>query len=173
MRRPYGIGDKVYPRRTALVASVDQDFYLTDTAGNRRFWTIPCTAINSYHDIDMQQVWAEVLDLIENQGETWRLAPDEKEHIARINKEHQQIEPIHEMINQKFDFESGIAFDWFTATQIAETLNLKNITQRETRIISDYLRKRGVPQKRNGKDGRVFNISRTGISQNSAIRHDL
>ncbi len=154
MRRPYGIGDKRYPRRTALVASVDQTIYLHDTAGNRRFWTIPCTAINSYHQIDMQQLWAQVLTLVEG-GESWRLEPDEKAHIARINEEHMQIEPIHEMILDYYRWdEIEYVAEWKTATQIAQDIGLKNITLKETRIIANYVKKLNAGQKKrsNGKD---------------------
>lgn len=154
MRRPYGIGDKRYPRRTALVASVDQTIYLHDTAGNRRFWTIPCTSINSYHEIDMQQLWAQVLDLVEK-GETWQLEPDEKAHIARINEEHMQIEPIHEMILDYYRWdEIEYVAEWKTATQIANDIGLKNITLKETRIIANYVKKLNGNQKKrsNGKD---------------------
>lgn len=152
MRRPYGIGDKRYPRRTALVASVDQTIYLHDTAGNRRFWTIPCTAINSYHEIDMQQLWAEVYQLTE-QGETWRLEPDEKSHIARINEEHMQIDPIEEMILQKYRWdEINIVSEYKTASQIATDLNLKAVTMKETRIIASFVCKmNGNKTKRTGK----------------------
>lgn len=139
MRRPYGVGDKRYPRRTALIASVDQDIFLHDTAGNRRFWTIPCTSIDSYHDIDMQQLWAQVMALVEG-GETHHLHPDEKAHIARINRSHTQIEPIIEKIREKYDF-SQYATDWKSATEIAEEIGYKNVTQRETRIISAFLKK--------------------------------
>lgn len=154
MRRPYGIGDKRYPRRTGLVASVDQMIYLHDTAGNRRFWTIPCKSINSYHDIDMQQLWAQVFALVEG-GETWRLEPDEKAHIARINEEHMQIEPIHEMIQDYYRWdEIEYVAEWKTATQIAADIGLKNITMKETRTIANYTRKiNGDQRKRsNGKD---------------------
>lgn len=158
MRRPYGEGDKRYPRRTALIASVDQTIYLHDTAGNRRFWTIPCTSINSYHKIDMQQIWAEVLELVKG-GESWQLASDEKAHIKRINEEHQQIEPVHEMINSKyFEEESGrLLKEWKTATQIAKELEFKNVSQRETRIITSYLRARRVGEKRTG-NGILFHL---------------
>lgn len=164
MRRPYGVGDKRYPRRTALVASVDQKMFLYDTAGDRRFWTIPCTAINSYHDIDMQQLWAEILHLIEVDGETWKLEPDELAHITRINKEHQQIEPIHEMLLQKYDFEAYAYMDstggGYTATQIADYLGLKNITQAETRKIADFLRKKGIEARKDGYGNRLFPITK-------------
>ena len=101
IRRPYGKGDKQYPRRTALIASVDQRIFLHDTAGNRRFWTIPCTSINSYHEIDMQQLWAQVYEIIKG-GESYQLEADEKAHIARINSEHTQIDPIIEQVMEKF-----------------------------------------------------------------------
>lgn len=145
MRRPYGEGDKRYPRRTALIASVDQMIYLHDTAGNRRFWTIPCTAINSYHEIDMQQLWAEILDMV-NKGETWQLEADEKAHIARINQEHMQIEPIIEMIRAKYDLNPAYG-DWKTASDIGMEIGIKNITQRETRIINSFLNKCEMPSR--------------------------
>ncbi len=148
MRRPYGEGDKRYPRRTALVASVDQTIYLRDTAGNRRFWTIPCTAINSYHEIDMQQLWAQVLYMVEVEGESWQLLPDEKEHIRRINEEHMQIEPIIEMIREKYDLNPAYG-EWKSSTAIAAELGLKNITNRETRIINQFLHRVGMPQRIN------------------------
>ena len=158
MRRPYGIGDKKYPRRTALVASVDQTIYLNDTSANRRFWTIPCTAINSYHDIDMQQLFAEVLDLtLDKQdkqgnvipGETWRLEPDEKAHIARINEEHMQIDPIYEMLLERYSWMSENQ-DYKSATTIASELGLKNVTQKETRSITSYVLKLGGKRETGG-----------------------
>lgn len=152
MRRPYGKGDKHYPRRTAFIASVDQFIYLHDTAGNRRFWTIPCTAINSYHDIDMQQLWAEVLDLVKN-GETWRLEPDEKEHIRRINEEHMQIDPIFEMMMEKYAWGTPNT-EYKSATKIASELGLRNITQKETRAITSYALKLGA-EKENGGQRRL------------------
>ncbi len=149
MRRPYGIGDKKYPRRTALVASVDQTIYLHDTAANRRFWTIPCTSINSYHDIDMQQLFAEILDLIENHGENWQLAPDEKAHIARINEEHMQIDPIYELLMEKYSWCSPNQ-DYKSATTIAAELGIKNVTQKETRSITTYVLKLGGERETGG-----------------------
>lgn len=159
MRRPYGEGDKRYPRRTALIASVDQMIYLHDTAGNRRFWTIPCTSINSYHEIDMQQLWAEVLDLVETHKEDWRLTPDEKAHVARINDEHMQIDPIQEMIAEKYRWdEFAMVCDWKTATQIATDLGLKNITVKETRIISGHIYKLNGGEKRVSNGNRLLKV---------------
>lgn len=164
MRRPYGEGDKRYPRRTALIASVDQMIYLHDTAGNRRFWTIPCTAINSYHEIDMQQLWAEVLDLIETHGESWRLEPDEKEHIRRINEEHMQIDPTMEMILDKYRWdELEMVADWKTATQVGQDIGLKNITAKETRTISGHICKLNGGRKKKLGSNRLLLIPATRV----------
>jgi putative DNA primase/helicase len=87
----------------------------------------------------MQQVWAQVMTLVEA-GETWQLLPDEKEHIRRINEEHMQIDPIEEMILDKYRWdEIGFINEYKTATQIGADIGLKNITVRETRIISGHV----------------------------------
>lgn len=157
LRRPYGRGDQVYARRTAIIASVDQYIYLHDTAGNRRFWTIPCTAVNSYHTIDMQQVWAEVLNLIETHGESWQLAPDEKAHVIRINEEHMQIDPIQEMILEKYRWdEIDYVNEWKCATAIAREIGIKTVTQKETRLISGYVCKLNGDKKRKSNGTRVL-----------------
>lgn len=161
LRRPYGIGDKRYPRRTALVASVDQKNYLHDTAGNRRFWTIPCKRINSYHNIDMQQLWAEILHLIEKSGETWKLQDDEKEHISRINLDHDQIDPVYDMIYQRYDWVNRdyTRDKWKTATQISVDIGAKNVDQALTRKIAGIVRELNLNheefERRDGK-GRYF-----------------
>jgi len=157
MRRPYGEGDKRFPRRTALIASVDQFIYLIDTAGNRRFWTIPCTKINSYHEIDMQQVWAQVLSMIEAHGETWRLTQVEKDHIKRINEEHMQIDPIMEMIQEKYKWEElAMVARWETATKIGEEIGLIDLGHRETRLITGHVLKLNGGQKKRTGDKRYL-----------------
>lgn len=153
MRRPYDLGDSRYPRRTALIASVDQQIYLHDTAGNRRFWTIPCTSINSFHTLDMQQVWSEVYELVKG-GETWRLEPDEKAHIARINEQHAQIEPIYEKIRDYYNWEYECS-DAKSATEIAEAIGLKNVTQKETRAVTTFVLKLNGNQRENGGKKRL------------------
>ena len=59
-RKSFARRKSEYPRRTAFIASVNDHSYLVDETGNRRFWTIACKRINSYHTIDMQQLWAEI-----------------------------------------------------------------------------------------------------------------
>lgn len=141
LRRPYGTVDQVYPRRTALAASVNEAIYLHDNTGNRRYFTIQCVSVNSYHKIDMQQLWAEVMNLIVNCEEMPHLTDREKQLVDEINIEHMQIDPIEEGLLHHFNWGSLFISDWKTATQIAQEIGLKNVTQAETRKIATIIRK--------------------------------
>lgn len=141
LRRPFGRADQVYPRRTALIASVNERIYLHDETGNRRFWTIACKSVDSYHNVDMQQVWAQALALLDS-GETWQMSAEEKKWVHFINNSHLQIDPITEMVMAKYEWgQNYFCEEWKTATQIAKELELKIITQRETRSIASLIRK--------------------------------
>jgi putative DNA primase/helicase len=158
LRRPYATTDQLYPRRTALAASVNESIYLHDSTGNRRFFTVQCTAVNSYHKIDMQQLWAEIHNLIVNCGETPHLTPRERQLVDEINTEHMQIDPIEEMAMSYYDWGGAMAYDWKTATQIAQEIGLKNVTQSETRKIVQFIRKmnNGDPLKEKRSNGFKF-----------------
>lgn len=140
IRLPYARKEITYPRKTAICASVNDKFFLFDETGNRRFLTIPVTKVNSYHEIDMQQLWAEAYVLYQ-EGESWILNTKEREIVDKINAEHKAPHPIYEMIMQQFQWDS-VLYDnnYMSATEIARVLGYKVITQRETRIISTTLR---------------------------------
>lgn len=159
LRRPYGTVDQVYPRRTALAASVNETIYLHDTTGNRRYFTVQCLSVNSYHKIDMQQLWAEIHHLIVNCEEMPHLTDRERQLVDEINLDHTQIDPIQEMILEKFRWdEIGYVADWRTATQIAADIGLKNISVKETRIISGYVCSLNGNKKRQSNGKRLLLI---------------
>lgn len=105
LRRPYDRIESEYQRRTVFCASVNDDRYLVDDTGNRRWWTVPVVSINYLHDIDMQQLWAEVLEL-HRQGEQHWLTADENEALGKLNEEHENVDPVEEMILAAFDWEA-------------------------------------------------------------------
>lgn len=149
-RKPYARNDIEYPRRTAIIASVNDHIYLNDEE-NRRFWTVPCVLVNSYHEINMQQVWAQALHLLDN-GETWRMTPEENQLVREINEEHMRIEPIEEMLLAKYDFDNFYAADWKTATEIAKELDIKP-DKANTRIITTtVLKLNGKKRKKSGSN---------------------
>lgn len=132
-RRPFEREDDERDRRTVFCASVNQSDYLVDDTGNRRWWTIPAKSIDYMHDIDMQQLWAEVHEWFKN-GEHWHLTDDEQAQLRSINASHEQIDPIAEKI-RKVCTEPDAKLngqDWMIAGEVLESLGYRtpNKTQR-------------------------------------------
>lgn len=139
-RRPFMPTDSKFPRRTAFMASVNPKQYLTDETGNRRFWTIECESINSYHEIDMQQLWAEIHEKWQR-GESHQLTEEEKIIVNNINKEHIAPDPVAEMLMSKYDWQSNQAYwRWATATEILEEMGVKRISKAELRVCASTVR---------------------------------
>ena len=81
-RPPYGRTDIDVPRQNVFVGTVNNDRYLHDATGNRRYWPVQVNTIN----IDtirpiVDQLWAEAVSVY-NAGAPWHLSP-EIEAIAK------------------------------------------------------------------------------------------
>ncbi len=92
-RTPYGKASLHYPRMTSFVGTVNDDEFLIDQTGNRRFATIPLpydlvidyeTQIKPF---DALQLWAQVYDLIKDMDKAscFRLTEDEKRQLEKRN----------------------------------------------------------------------------------------
>jgi predicted P-loop ATPase len=73
-RPPYGRTTVTVPRQCVFVGSTNEDEYLTDDTGARRFWPVKVTDLDlagiAHH---RDQIWAEAVDAYRT-GETWWLA---------------------------------------------------------------------------------------------------
>jgi hypothetical protein len=119
LRRAYAKLESHYARRTVFFASVNPRQFLHDPTGNRRYWTISCSAIDHDHGLDMQQVWAEVYATLYQAGEGWFLTQDELQALNSHNKDHEVLDPIRERILTRFDWDApDVLWRWMTATDI-------------------------------------------------------
>src|SRR5207253_10045303 len=97
MRLPYAYADSSFQRRTSFFGSVNEDTFLADPTGNSRFWVLPVTNVNHEHDIDMQQLWAQVLTLWDGgQGEQHWMSQDDMASVSKSNAEFEVDDPIYE-----------------------------------------------------------------------------
>jgi hypothetical protein len=87
-RPPYGTKLVARPRCTALAATLNPGGFLVDPSGARRYWPLAVTHCLVEHGIDMQQLWAEVWVLEEENGMFW-LNDAEKLMHAAITEGHQ------------------------------------------------------------------------------------
>ena len=131
IRKPYGRVEIERPRRTGFAATVNDVGFLQDDTGNRRYYTVRCSGLNPDHGIDMQQLWAEVLTLVES-GLIAYLNEAEAEQLERSNRISMAISPIEEMIRVKFRWE-GELHEHLSATQICEVIGIPNPSQYQTR----------------------------------------
>lgn len=90
VRRPYAKTESEYQRRTVFCATVNEENFLVDHTGNSRWWTLPLVSINYQHDIDMQQVFAQLALDIE-QGKKWWLTSDEERLLEVHNSQHRSV----------------------------------------------------------------------------------
>ncbi|MGD9662788.1 MAG: VapE domain-containing protein [Porticoccaceae bacterium] len=155
-RRPYAKAEEKYPRRTVFFASVNDDAFLVDDTGNTRWWTVPVVRINHAHEIDMQQLWAEVFEIFQS-GEQWWLTREEEARLEESNDNHRQVDPIEEKILSSYDF-SEMRTQRMTATEVLEQIGIQP-TAPTKRKASKILRDHAGEPVRTGK-GRFFDMPR-------------
>jgi putative DNA primase/helicase len=131
-RKVYAHEDSKFPRRTIFCGSVNEKEFLVDHTGNVRFWTIPVISMDYNHDIDMQQVWAEIAVLYKN-GEKWWLNQQEEKELEELNKNHLKTSVLEEMLKEKFVFdEYQFKSQTFVRKNATELLTELGYTQPKT-----------------------------------------
>lgn len=81
-RPPYGKRARDFPRQSVFAGSTNEDRYLRDPTGARRFWPIKCTVINLRGiEIERDQLWAEAVQAYDK-GEAWHLTDEELVKLA-------------------------------------------------------------------------------------------
>ena len=141
LRRPYGKADSEYPRRTVFYATVNQADFLVDHTGNSRWWTLPVTDIDYDHDIDMQQLFAQLAVDFET-GEEWWLDPDEEQALARRNRRHNSFSLVRDLLSEAVNFD-GQASDqdrYFTASELLKMVGLDRPTNAQAKECGSLLR---------------------------------
>ena len=106
VRRPYARTESEYPRRTVFFATVNDNNFLVDSTGNTRWWTIPLVSIKYEHNIDMQQVYAQLAVDFEK-GEQWWLSHGEETLLELQNREHRSISVVREKLLEVLDLDRG------------------------------------------------------------------
>lgn len=141
LRRPFARKESHYVRRTVFFASVNEEYFLNDPTGNRRFWTIDCDAINWQHNIDMQQLWAEVHELYKS-GESWYLTPEENRWLNNSNESFQSMDPLEEKLRTDFAWDSDLSnWKWLSASEVCKKMNMDNPNSQQAKKVGSVLRK--------------------------------
>lgn len=151
LRRPYDRLESEYQRRTVFFASVNPKVFLVDETGNVRWWTIPVTAVDAAHGIDVQQLWAEAAHYF-NAGESWWLNRDEESMLEETNNDHTEPNPIEELLLARYQWDKP-GTRGMSASEVLIELHYDKPNNKQAKDTAAILRKLtgGEPKKSNGR----------------------
>jgi putative DNA primase/helicase len=141
---------------------VNREDFLVDDTGNSRWWTLPLTAINYDHDIDMQQLWAQVYHIYETDKPNWWLSRREEGQLEALNRNHRATSTIRQLIEARIDF--SYKEHWRTcsvvnATTILQALGKQNPSSTEAKECAAVMREHlGQATRSNGVTGWRVNL---------------
>lgn len=158
LRRPYAAVESAFGRRTVFGGSVNEEQFLNDQTGNRRYLTIPVTSFSLNHTVDMQQLWAEVL-VLWNGGEAFYLSMDDVAELNEHNESFLTADPIDERIASSFDWDDqNCKREWLTASEVLIRIGFREPTKTQTITASIVLRRLNGGQKRRSGGRTTFAV---------------
>lgn len=140
LRPPYFREATDIKRRMCLCASVNDDEFLRDTTGDRRYTVIPCIEINYNHDVDIAGLWGQIYKM-KSDGVPYWYSKDEIAEVSAANAEHRVKSELHYALEslydlypetppEKFIYAKDIMQDYeFTKMSAAVRATPKSITQ--------------------------------------------
>lgn len=138
IRRPYAHTEDRIPRKTSFCASVNNDSFLVDDTGNRRYLVIETgDIIDSDHGIDMQQYWAYYIYLARTVATKHWLEDDIKKLQRKQAEKFRQLDPICESFLMKQD--ELWKEEYFTKELITETTGIENPNQHQCKVLKQFL----------------------------------
>ena len=156
LRLPYDRGFSRYRRRTIFYGSVNENEFLTDPTGNRRFWVVRVQGINYRHKIDMQQVWAEVKVRFFDTGEGWFLTSEERALLQESNELSRTQSVVEDLILQRVKFTSTMVRP-VQMTELLRDLGVRSPRVADFKEAARVLAANGcVPRKSNGR--KIYDI---------------
>ena len=166
IRRPYGIVEERIPRKSVYGATVNDNSFLVDDTGNRRYLVMEVDDIDHSHNVDMQQYWREVWhEAIRNDTPHW-LSKEEIESQNTLNERFRTVHPIIQNLQEMED--SLLEKEYLVKTIIAETSDIEKarITPFQCKIVKQYLLSNGWTDRPIGNNRYVMvnpNVKSSGI----------
>ena len=118
-RMPYERTAQEYPRHCIIVGTTNDEVFLRNEEGNRRFLVVEVVEKVDFDDITdeyVDQVWAEAVDRYQN-GERLFLTPEENALAAEVRKRHIAEEPLFGLVRKYL--ETPVSSDWDTMSTMS------------------------------------------------------
>lgn len=106
LRRPYGAVAETMQRRASFMGSINNLEFLTDHTGNRRFLCFEVLGINNQHNLDLDHVYAQAVNLYYDGFQYWMDSSD-IQRIELHNKNFQYVPLEQEILEKHFTPSEG------------------------------------------------------------------
>lgn len=144
MRKAYGHNNENMPRRASFAGSVNTAQFLNDTTGSRRFLCFEVEHIEYTHEIDINKVYSQALNLHKEGFRHW-FNQEEIKEINANNEQYQLRSPEEELLLTWFESATKETAKYFlNTTQILQMLTNRasiNITDGSVVKLGKALRK--------------------------------
>lgn len=159
VRRPYGRAIEEMHRRSIIVGTTNEDEFLHDSTGNRRFWIIP---VLQHIPIDLlteerDRIWAAAYAAWAA-GEEWILNREHEAQSQLINGQFETIDPWFDYVQE---YSQDLDRDYFTIREFLEQklkMEPARITKADEMRVSACLRRLGWKKKSRRIDGKLIKV---------------
>ena len=138
IRKHYAHTEDRIPRKTSFCASVNNDSFLVDDTGNRRYLVIEVgNNIDSDHGIDMQQYWADFIDQARRVATKHWLEDDIKKLQKKQAEKFRQLDPLCE----SFLLKKGELWkeEYIMKELITEVTGIDNPNGHQCKVLKQFL----------------------------------
>jgi len=146
-RLPYARKEEKHRRSVSFCGTVNDQQFLRDRSGARRFWLIPvdCIDMDLMDSIPKEELWGQVFDLYVS-GEPWYI-DTASETYAELEKVHTAFEaytPAHDVLAHiEKCLSDGIAIERISASKMFKDLGINN-TKTDVDALVQKLLDKGV-----------------------------
>lgn len=168
-RTPYGRASLYYPRMTSFVGTVNDDQFLIDQTGNRRFVTIPLPAdlIIDYETqikpFDALQLWSQVYELIKDKDKAscFRLSENEKGYLEQRNSAFVKPMRAEQEVLDTLEYLQMPETGYICATEemtVLQFMQNNGLQRYDAGAVGKVLKKYGYDSKKKKINGKVIRV---------------
>jgi len=155
-RAPYGRVDERHPRQVVFIGTSNEEDFLRDATGNRRFWPILANCVDvEFIRAHRDEIWAEAAAL-EAEGVPHWLEAEAEALAERAREAHVQEDAWHHPIREYLLGQDWVHWEDVYRKALASGIQggLAHVGRREQMRVADTLRRLGCSQvRRNGRKG--------------------
>jgi Predicted P-loop ATPase and inactivated derivatives len=164
-RRPYDRKEAKNPRRTVFFGTVNNDEFLKDETGERRYWVIPLLEIQLDESLDIDQLWGEIAHLALDGKVPYWLSSEEIEEVNKMNEEYRVTTKEEQVIMDTYDWESP-KDGWLEkkAKEVCLDCGLQVWqTKMVGRVLSRMAKEGRIEKRRIGDKGQMYKLPATAL----------